>query len=55
MKVMELARELIASGWTSRKLAILGARYYLGIDNGEQLLGALRFNFEAYELIVRAR
>ena len=55
MKVMELARELMASGWPSRKMAILGARYYLGVDNGEQLLAALRFNFEAYEFIVKMR
>ena len=55
MKVRELASQLIAAGWPSRKLAILGARYYLGIDNGEQLLAALRFNFEAYEFIVKSR
>jgi hypothetical protein len=55
MTVMQLARELMAAGWPSRKLAILGARYYLGIDNGEQLLAALRFNFEAYEFIVNSR
>jgi hypothetical protein len=55
MKVMELARELMASGWPSRKMAILGARYYLGIDDREQLLATLRFNFEAYEFIVNSR
>jgi hypothetical protein len=55
MTVMKLASELLAAGWPSRKLAILGARYYLGIDNGEQLLAALRFNFEAYEFIVKSR
>lgn len=55
MTVMQLARELMASGWPSRKMAILGARYYLGIDNGEQLLAALRYDFEKYNFIVTSR
>jgi hypothetical protein len=38
MKVLELARELKNSGWPdNKKLLILAARYYLGLETIETL------------------
>lgn len=55
MKVMQLARELMAAGWPSRKMAILGARYYVGVDSSDQLFAALRCDFKAYDFIMKSR
>lgn len=55
MRVMQLAKELLASGWPSRKMAILGARYYLGIETKDELFVSLRCDFQAYDFILKMR
>ncbi len=37
MKVMQLYRELVAAGWTGRRMTVLAARYYLGLETTETL------------------
>ena len=54
LSVWKLAKELVASGWRNdRKLVILAARYYNGIDSREVLEAYLDADDVAF--VVRMR
>jgi hypothetical protein len=53
MGVIELAGELLASGWHGRKMTILAARYYKGLETRETLLKYLTAEEVAFIMLAR--